>query len=99
MNILTIGATGFIGRHVVSQLLQAGHEVAVLHRGKTPLPPDWNVTEIIGDRSPLQDLDLRAWHPNIVIDMILSSAKQARATVDTFAGVAQRVVAISSGDV
>ena len=39
MNILTIGATGFIGRHVVSQLVQAGHEVAFLHRGKTPLPP------------------------------------------------------------
>lgn len=99
MQIMTIGATGFIGRHVVSQLLRAGHEVAVLHRGKTALPRDWQVSEFIGDRANLKDLGLRAWRPDVVIDMILSSAKQARATVDAFAGIARRVVAASSGDV
>src|SRR5438874_13567038 len=32
-------------------------------------------------------------------DMILSSARQARATLEAFHGIARRVVAISSGDV
>jgi nucleoside-diphosphate-sugar epimerase len=99
MKILTIGATGFIGRHVVSQLLQSGHEVAVLHRGKTALPANSPVTEFLGERAGLQSSGARTWKPDIVIDMILSSAAQARTTVEAFAGIAQRVVAISSGDV
>ena len=99
MKILTIGATGFIGRHVVSQLLQSGHEVAVLHRGKTALPANSPVTEFLGERTGLQSSGARTWKPDIVIDMILSSAAQARTTVEAFAGIAQRVVAISSGDV
>jgi nucleoside-diphosphate-sugar epimerase len=99
MKILIIGATGFIGRHVVSHLLKGGHDVAILHRGKTAKPKGWDVAAFLGDRADLQEAGARAWGPDVVIDMILSSAKQARTTVEAFAGVAQRVVAISSGDV
>ena len=35
MKVIAIGATGFIGRHVVAKLVEAGNEVAVLHRGTT----------------------------------------------------------------
>ena len=78
MKVIAIGATGFIGRHVVSQLLDAGEEVAVLHRGKTALPSDWQVTELLGERSTLLDLrdKFRDWSPDVAIDMILSSALQ-----------------------
>ncbi len=34
--LLVIGATGFIGRHVVAALLERRHTVVGLHRGKTP---------------------------------------------------------------
>ena len=33
MRVLVTGASGFIGRHVVAELVGAGHEVATLHRG------------------------------------------------------------------
>jgi UDP-glucose 4-epimerase len=37
MQILVTGASGFIGRHVVAALADAGHAVTTLHRGE-PLP-------------------------------------------------------------
>jgi UDP-glucose 4-epimerase len=37
MQILVTGASGFIGRHVVAALTDAGHAVTTLHRGE-PLP-------------------------------------------------------------
>src|SRR5438477_289945 len=45
MKIIAIGATGFIGRHVVSELAGAGHGVAVVHRGSTPLQAGCGVDE------------------------------------------------------
>jgi UDP-glucose 4-epimerase len=33
MQILVTGGSGFIGRHVVAELAQAGHQVTTLHRG------------------------------------------------------------------
>jgi nucleoside-diphosphate-sugar epimerase len=101
MKVLVIGATGFIGRYVVAELVDAGHEVAVLHRGKTPLPARNRVTEILGDRSTVRELrnEFHAWSPDVAVDMILSSGRQARATLEAFHGIARRVVAISSADV
>jgi nucleoside-diphosphate-sugar epimerase len=98
MKLLAIGATGFIGRHVIRQLLAAGHEVAVLHRGSTPIP---GVTEILSDRCAIRDLRprFRDWSPDIAIDMILSSSDQAYATRDALTGIARRIVAVSSCDV
>jgi nucleoside-diphosphate-sugar epimerase len=101
MRVFVIGGTGFIGRHVVTELVKAGHEVEVLHRGRTPLSPSKGVTEIVRERSMLGALrhEIRACAPEVVVDMILSSAAQARATLQAFRGIAHRVVAISSGDV
>ena len=100
MHILVIGGTGFIGPHVVCQLARHGHHVAVLHRGgrTADLPKD--VQTILGHRNSLpQNAAIRGFAPEIVIDMILSSGPQAQALMQTFRGLAKRVVAISSMDV
>jgi nucleoside-diphosphate-sugar epimerase len=101
MKAIAIGATGFIGRHVVARLLAGGHEVAVLHRGSTPFPACEGLIEIAGDRAAIRDMRswFRAWSPDVAIDMILSSAAQAHATLEALQGIARRVVAASSGDV
>src|SRR5579872_4925979 len=50
MRILALGGTKFVGRAFVEAAVARGHDVTVLHRGKTPLPADWHVGEILADR-------------------------------------------------
>src|SRR5437773_1932011 len=86
--ILLIGGSGFIGAHVAASLLRQGHDVAVFHRGQTRrsalrLPP---VREIHGDRRQLGEsaTALRAFRPEVVIDCVLSSGRQARELMTVF---------------
>ena len=101
MRMLLIGASGFIGPHVVRGLVDRGHEVVVFHRRKAAVSFPSDVRTIAGDRNRLSEYStaLREFEPEVVIDVILSSAAQARQLMDTFRGVARRVVILSSMDV
>lgn len=99
MHILVIGGTGFIGPHVTGELIRRGHDVTVLHRGRTaPLP---GARVMLGDRRRLTETadPLRALAPDVVVDVILSSGSQARELMRVFRGYARRIVALSSMDV
>lgn len=50
MRVLVVGGTRFIGRATVSELLGRGHDITILHRGRTPSPFGDRVTELLGDR-------------------------------------------------
>ena len=56
MDLLVLGGTVFIGRHVVRAALDAGHRVTLFHRGRHALEPDARgvvvarVEELLGDR-------------------------------------------------
>jgi nucleoside-diphosphate-sugar epimerase len=100
VRVLVIGGTGFMGPRVAAALRRDGHDVIVFHRGKTSNPATQaGPREIIGDRRHLRDSAdaLRAFAPDVVIDMILSSARQARELMDLFRGVARRVVGVLHG--
>ena len=101
MRVLIIGASGFIGPHLVEQLSRDGHALAVYHRGHSRYEAPAGVTRIVGDRRHIEaDADqLRAFAPEVVVDLILSSGTQAAAMMRVFEGVARRVVAVSSMDV
>lgn len=92
MRILVIGGTGFIGPHVVRRLAARGHHVIVFHRGQSKI--DLPAEHILGDRASIPRIEA-----DVVIDLILSSGKQAQALMNTFRGTARRVIAASSCDV
>ena len=98
MRFLLIGGSGFIGPHVASALERGGHDVVVFHRGQSRSAAGH---EIIGDRRALAEhaRELRAARPDVVVDLILSSGRQAHELMDIFRGEAARVVALSSCDV
>jgi nucleoside-diphosphate-sugar epimerase len=101
MLYLLIGGTGFIGPHVARALVEQGHCVLVYHRGKSGHSLAESVEHILGERSELAShaAEFRRRAPDVVVDFILSSGRQAGALMNLFRGITSRVVAISSGDV
>jgi nucleoside-diphosphate-sugar epimerase len=101
MRILVIGGTGFIGHFLVPRLLDAGHEVAVFQRPDSSATLPGGARPVRGDRRRLSESarPLRALSPDVVVDLILSSGRQAAELMDVFRGAADRVVAASSMDV
>jgi nucleoside-diphosphate-sugar epimerase len=100
MRILLIGGNGFIGSLLTRDLRAGGHSVAVLHRSANSHPVE-DVFQIQGDRNCLSgSLEaIRRFSPQVIVDLILSSGKQAAELMIVAREVAQRVVAISSMDV
>lgn len=100
MRFLVIGGTAFMGPHVVRRLRGLGHDVGVFHRGKTRGEFPEGVTEFLGDRHRIGEhaAALREFKPDVLVDMVLVTEANARDLMGTFAGLAQRVVAVSSID-
>ncbi len=101
MHVLVIGGTRFMGPYVIQNLVAAGHEVSVFHRGQSRTTLLEGVNELLGDRDHLLEYadELRKLAPEIVLDMVVWQEQHARDLVATFAGVARRVVVVSSQDV
>jgi nucleoside-diphosphate-sugar epimerase len=101
MRILVIGGTGFIGRVVVSRLVERGHELALFQRGQTMADLPREVQHILGDRRGLAECagPFQRFAPEVVLDMWPHCERDARAVVHLFTGLARRTVAISSQDV
>jgi len=56
MKTLVLGGSVFVGRHVVDALTTAGHDVAVLNRGRTPAAFPISVERLVADRTDLNQL-------------------------------------------
>jgi 2'-hydroxyisoflavone reductase len=50
LNLLVLGGTVFLGRHVVEAALAAGHRVTVFNRGRRAIAWPGNVQALVGDR-------------------------------------------------
>jgi nucleoside-diphosphate-sugar epimerase len=99
MRVLLLGGTGFIGRRVVEHLLLTKHEVAVVHRGRQPVPP--GSVSLLVDGRELRPLTaaLAAFDPEAVIDMIAYTVADVTRILPALPGGLRRLTLISSGDV
>ena len=60
MRVLILGATIFLGRHVVDEALRRGHELTLFTRGKHGTGP-MGVEHVAGDRADVTPLHGRNW--------------------------------------
>jgi len=63
MKVLIIGGTRFQGRHLVNELLGAGHTVTVFHKGSHSIAPRTGLVNIVGDRNSQADLNQLSGNP------------------------------------
>lgn len=101
MKVLVIGGTQFIGRFVVSKLLQNNHKVTIFHRGEHEVDFGPEVTHIHGDRKNLLNFKYELLKRNFdaLIDMIPMNYKDSGMVVEIFRGRLKHSVHISSQDV
>jgi nucleoside-diphosphate-sugar epimerase len=113
MRALILGGTGFLGRPIARLLVAAGADVTVFHRpppgcarpqaagpGQDADLPT-GVRVVHGDRNALERSaeEFRRIAPEVVVDTIAFTERQAEALMNTFRDIARRVVILSSGDV
>ena len=66
MEILIIGGTRFVGRHLVEAAVKRGHELTLFHRGKTNPGLFSEVDEVFGDR--LEDIEQLHGQWDVAVD-------------------------------
>lgn len=97
---LVIGGTRFIGRHLVTDLLDNGYDVTIFNRGNhdNPFADTQGVSHFEGDRTndtALEQAQVEV-HPDVVIDCVAYKPREVRAATEIFAD-ADAYVYISSG--
>ena len=99
MRVAVLGGTRFIGRAVSSELIEAGHELLLVHRGRHE-PTELAVAEHL--HANRRDLarhrdQLGAFGPEAVVDLSAMTAEDAEVALGCFGDL--RLVVISSVDV
>jgi nucleoside-diphosphate-sugar epimerase len=101
VRILIIGGTRNLGHFLTLELLEAGHQVTLFNRGRTPdeLPPD--IERLRGDRSRPAQLEaaLRGREFEAVVDTTLYNGPDAEALVRLLDGRVGQVIFLSTGQV
>lgn len=95
MNLLILGGTVFLGRHLVDAALAVGHQVTLFNRGQHGAELFPQVEKLRGDRDGgLDALAGRRW--DAVIDTCGYVPRLVRASAELLAGSAQHYTFISS---
>ena len=101
MKCLVIGGSRYFGRHLVRNLIQAGHSVTLLTRGTTDDGFGTAVDRLTGDRDDEQSLisciGKRAW--DVAYDQIGYSPNAAKMLCNALKGRAGRLIFTSSQSV
>lgn len=98
---LVVGGTRFIGRHLVTELLDHDYDVTIFNRGNHDNPFAGNdaVSHFEGDRTNESALEAAREdvEPDAIFDCVAYKPREVRAATEIFSG-ADAYVYISSGD-
>jgi nucleoside-diphosphate-sugar epimerase len=101
MRVVIIGGSGHVGTYLVPRLVEAGHEVVNVTRGRSEpyhQPAAWRQVEQITADRDAEDRDgtfghrVRGLRPDAVIDMILFEEDGARQLVEALRGDVQHLL-------
>lgn len=95
MELLILGGTRFLGRHLVEAALESGHRVTLFNRGKSNPGLFPQVERLVGDRDgDLSALRGRRW--DAAIDTCGYLPREVRASAELLAGSAAHYAFVSS---
>jgi 2'-hydroxyisoflavone reductase len=95
MRILIIGGTRFVGRHIAEAALAAGHDLTLLHRGRSSPDSLSGAEHLLADRDgDLSVLDGRAF--DATVDVCAYWPRQVRSVADALGDRGGQHVYISS---
>jgi 2'-hydroxyisoflavone reductase len=95
VKLLVLGGTKFLGRAVVEEALDRGHEVTLFNRGRTNPELFQEVEKLRGDRDgDLSALSGRSW--DAVVDTSAYVPQQARSSAEALANAAGHYLFVSS---
>jgi nucleoside-diphosphate-sugar epimerase len=101
MRVVVIGGSGHVGTYLVPRLVESGHHVVSLTRGRRqPYQPHaaWSSVEQVAvdreaeERSGAFGRQVRDLQPDVVIDMICFTLESARHLVESLRGEIQHLV-------
>ena len=90
--LLFIGGTNMTGPFAVRALLDAGHDVLLLHRSHSDSPLLRGSAQIIGDKSELPAMRerLTALQLDVIVHMVAFTQADAAALIQAAAGIVPR---------
>ncbi|NCB01149.1 MAG: NAD-dependent epimerase/dehydratase family protein, partial [Spirochaetia bacterium] len=105
MHVVVLGATGHIGTYLIPRLIEKGHSVTAVSRGKSKPylnHPHWKgVREVVLDREELEARHkfgeaIVKENPDVVIDLICFTQESAMQLVEALQGKIQHYLSCGS---
>ena len=94
MNVLVLGGSYFVGRHIALHACELGHQVTLLNRGTRPMP----LPTLLADRDDASSMEsaLSAWSFDLVVDCSGRNARQVLTAAHALQGRYARYLFVST---
>ena len=101
MKCLIIGGSKFIGKHLLLKLVEYGHEITVVNRGKTPFVYPEGVNHLIIDRKDNNAMKNTLEHETFdwVFDVCAVAGNDTKNIIEILQGNIEKFVHVSTGSV